>query len=452
MEAIIGFGALLVLIIAVVAFVLSRMRVVDQTTAMLISGSGGANGTKVVRPGGRAFIIPVIQSARLVPLSQMTVQLAVEGVDNNKIPIEVTGVAMVKVTQDEQAIRDAAERFGSAEKSFEEEIVRKLQLALTGSLRSAIAGLTVDSLLVNREELAQKVRSSTESEVKVMGLSIDSFQVLEVRDKNGHIAALGARESEKVKADARTAKAENDQRANQAEVTSRTSIAEQNRDLAIRQAQLQSEQDKAQAIASAAGPLAKAEQDRAIAELEQQTASERAVLRERELDTEVRKPADATRYAAEQAAEAEKNSAVFRAQAEAEKVNLAALSESESVRIRGMAEAESIAAIGAAEAEAMQKKADAYKNYGEAAVTELILAKAPEIARALAEPMGNIDNMTIISTDGASALPKAVANNMGQLDSIMKNLLGTGVNDLLSKLGSDTTTPTTPEIGVSKQV
>lgn len=427
MSLILGIGAIVVLIIAVVSFVLSRIQVVNQTHAMLVSGSqvGSDGATKVVKPGGRAFIFPIIQKADLVPLGQMNVALSVTGVDKNKIPIEINGVAMVKVRQEDQSIRSAFERFGSAENGFEEEIIRNLQQVLTGSLRSAISEMSVEELLIKREVLAKNVKDATDSEVSIMGIVVDSLQVLEINDKNGYIIALGAAESEKVKADARVAKALNAQRARDSEVTSEQAIAERDRDLELRRSQLQAEQDKARATAAAAGPLEKAEQDRSIAQIEQQTAKERAALREQELDAEIRKPADARRYSTEQDAEASKKAAVLNAESDAAKVKLL-----------GQANAESILEVGSAEAEAMSKKADAYKEYGEAAIIEILMNKAPEIAKALAEPMSNIDKLTVISTDGAGALPKTVANNYGQLDQVIGDLTGSSISDLVSRFSN----------------
>lgn len=441
MEIIIGGAVLIALAIGIIAFVLSRMKVVPQTDAMIVSGSRNANGPKVIKPGGRAFIIPVIQKAEFVPLGQILVALQVGGVDSNKIPIEISGVAMVKVRQDENSIRDAAERFGSSV-NFTAEIAKNLQQVLTGSLRSAIATMTVDELLINREVLSKRVREATETEVAVMGLGVDSLQVLDIQDSNGYIKALGAREAEKMKASARVAQAEYDQIANDAEVTSQQNIAERNRDLELRRATLRGETDRATAVSSAAGPLSKAEQDKQIARLQQETAEQEAILRERQLDIEVRKPADAEKYRIEKAAEATASQTKIIASADAEKtkisaeaaasqVRFAAGAEAEKVRLTGEAEALSIAAIGAAEAAAMDAKADAYAKYGEAAIVELLIAKAPEIARELAAPMSNIDKLTVISTDGASALPKAVANNFTQLDELLTSLTGTSLTGLV---------------------
>lgn len=480
-ELVIGGVVFLLIIIGVVSFIFSRMKVVPQTHAMIVSGSRLADGAKVVKPGGRAFIVPVVQKSDFVPLGQINVPISVSGVDLNKIPLNVDGVAMVKVRQDENSIRDAQERFGSAA-DFELEIGKNLQQVLTGSLRAAIAAMTVEELLINRETLATNVRNATDAEVAVMGITVDSLQVLDISDKQGYISALGAREAEKVKAEARIATAENNQRATDAEVTSQQTIAERQRDLALRQAQLKAETDKAAETAAAAGPLSKAEQDRAIATLQQETAEQEALLRERQLDIEIRKPADAEKYRVEVEASARAEELKITAAAEAEKTKIDAAARAEQVRLQaaaqadqvkyeanaaaekvrvsgqaeadavsaiakadaekvssiGRAEAEAVEAKGLAEAEAMDRKAEAYAKYGEAAIVELIIQKAPEIARELAAPLGNIDNVSIIGGEGMGAFPSAVANNFAQLDSVTESLTGVSLKKLVQGVAGGT--------------
>lgn len=431
-------GAVAFVLLCVGGFVVSRVKIAPQTHALVIAGRRGSTGTKVVLPGGRTFVTPIVESSSLILLGQINVPLQVSGVDSNKVPVDVEGVAMVKVRQDEQSIRDAAERFGSY-KNFSEAIARNLQQVLTGSLRSAVAGMTVEELLVNREVLATKVREATEAEVAVMGIAVDSLQILDISDRNGYIKALGAKESEKVFAEARIAKADNDKIANDSEVSSEQAIAERERDLEIRKAALKEETDRAQAIADAASKLAKAEQDRKIAQLEQETAKEQATLRERQLDIDVRKPADAARYKMETEAEANANAKRISVEAESQALLKIGEAEAEAKKLAAIAEAETIEKTGVAEALAMEKKANAYERYNQAAVLELVIERMPEIAKALAEPMGNIDNLTVVSSEGAGAIPKTVANNFSQLDKIMESVSGVSLSNIVQNFTKDKT-------------
>ena len=120
-----------------------------------------------------------------------------------------------------------------------------------------------------------------------------------------------------------------------------------------------------------------------------------------------------------------------RAEAEAKATAARARAEADAIAARGQAEADTIRAAGEAEAKAMSDKADALAKYGEAATRQMLLDKAPEIARALSEPLASVRDLSIISTEGASALPKAVANNVEQLDLILRSLVGTGLTDMV---------------------
>ncbi len=249
--------------------------------------------------------------------------------------------------------------------------------------------------------------------------------------------------------DAAIAEARARQQAEQERLLAEEAIAEANRNLALKQAGIQAEIDAAKAKSAAAGPLAQAERDQAILSEQQKVAERNAELKQRQLDTEVRKPADAARYKVEQEAEANRNAAVLNADAqrqatiaaaqaaaeqarltgEGERARRAALAEAnaiegakegeaeqrrrsaiaEAVEREGQAEAAAILAKGQAEADAMARKAEAFAAYGEAAVLDLLVKVLPEVVGAASAPIGAIDKMTVISTDGASSLTKSVA-------------------------------------------
>ena len=203
-------------------------------------------------------------------------------------------------------------------------------------------------------------------------------------------------------------------------------------------------------------------------------AIRRASLKERELDTEVRKPADAQRYKVEQEAEGRKNSRIFdaeadrqadvaQAQADAERSRLtgegerarrSALAEAEAVegakrgeaersrreaiaaavKTEGDAEAAAILARGKAEAEALDEKARAFQDFGEAAVLDLLVKVMPEVVRAASEPLAAVDKITVISADGPSSLSRSVASNVTQGLQLGSDLTGVDLKALLSKL------------------
>lgn len=441
-------------------YMLSRVVVVPSNMTGLISGSSHNGEVKIIRPGGRDFVLPIIQSIQYLPFTQNTIGFQVTAEDENKINVNVSAVAAVKVGDTDEQVRAAAKRF-LGKPNTDQAIADSARNALIGSLRSIIGHMTVTDLISDRDALQQNVFDDAKSVMANMGLEIDVLQISEITDEGGYIESLGVPELQRVEKDARIARANAEREAKDAEVSSRQQIAERERDLSLRQAQLKSETDKAQAEADSAGPLARAAKDREIAVIAQEAAEAKAALTERELDSTVRRPADAARYQREQEAEAAKAEAIRRAEAEAERTRLdaeaqaaatvaraeaearataaRAKAEAEAIAARGRAEAEAVRAAGEAEAKAMSDKADALAKYGQAATQQMVLDKAPEIARALAEPMAGIKDMSIISTEGASALPKAVAGNVEQLDAVMRSLTGSSLTDMVSRFtGPDT--------------
>ena len=450
--------ALVVLAVLLGLYMLSRVVVVPSNLTGLVAGSTRNGEIKIIRPGGRDFVLPIIQSIQYLPFTQNTIGFQVTAEDENKINVNVSAVAAVKVGDSDEQVRAAAKRF-LGKPNTDQAIADSARNALIGSLRSIVGHMTITDLISDRDALQQNVFDDAKSVMANMGLEIDVLQISEITDEGGYIESLGVPEQQRVEKDARIARANAEREAKDAEVTSRQQIAERERDLSLRQAQLKSETDKAQAEADSAGPLARAAKEREIAIIGQEAAQAKAALTERELDSTVRKPADAARYQREQEAEASKAEAIRRAEAEAERTRLdakadaeatvaraeanarataaRAKAEAEAIAARGRAEAEAVQAAGEAEAKAMSDKADALAKYGEAATQQMVLDKAPDIARALAEPMGSVKDMSIISTDGASALPKAVAGNVEQLNAVMRSLTGSDLTDMLGRFIDD---------------
>ena len=450
--------ALVVLAVLLGLYMLSRVVVVPSNLTGLVAGSTRNGEIKIIRPGGRDFVLPIIQSIQYLPFTQNTIGFRVTAEDENKINVDVSAVAAVKVGDSDEQVRAAAKRF-LGKPNTDQAIADSARNALIGSLRSIIGHMTITDLISDRDALQQNVFDDAKSVMANMGLEIDVLQISEITDEGGYIESLGVPEQQRVEKDARIARANAEREAKDAEVTSRQQIAERERDLSLRQAQLKSETDKAQAEADSAGPLARAAKEREIAIIGQEAAQAKAALTERELDSTVRKPADAARYQREQEAEASKAEAIRKAEAEAERTRLdaqaqaqatvaraeaearataaRAKAEAEAIAARGRAEAEAVQAAGEAEAKAMSDKADALDKYGEAATQQMVLDKAPDIARALAEPMGSVKDMSIISTDGASALPKAVAGNVEQLNAVMRSLTGSDLTDMLGRFIDD---------------
>ncbi len=490
----IGLAALVGLVILVVLFVVTRIKVAGPNEAFIVTGSKGQpvtnpetgeittdlSGQKVVM-GASVFVVPFVQRLQSLDLSSRQIIVSVgSAVSANGIRCALEGVAIVKVGGTEDQIRASAQRFLDQQddiESFTTEV-------LAGSLRSIVGRLTIEEIIRDRAAFAREVAEEAEASLTNQGLVLDTFQLQDIQAEGTYLADLGRPEAARAQKMAQIAEAEAHREAEQARLRAEEEVAEAQRQLALRQAQIRAETDAALAEAEAAGPRAKALQDREVLTAQQEVASEQAALKERQLDTEVRKPADASRYAVEQDAEARKSAAIRdaearrastiaaaeaeaeekrligagerqqreelakaaeiegRAQGEAEKARRGAIAEA--VRLEGDADASSILARGGAEAEAMQRKADAYEHYGQAAIVDLLAQVLPEVVRAASEPLGSIDRMTVISTDGASQLTRTVANNVEQSVQVMSDLAGVDITSLISALVAKAAAPNAP--------
>ena len=245
-----------IIVLAAVAYLFSRIVVVPSNLTGLISGSNRGT-VKIIHPGGRDFVLPVIQSIQYLPFTQTTIGFKVTAEDENKINVNVSAVAAVKVGDSDEQVRAAAKRF-LGKPNTDQAIADSAREALIGSLRSIIGHMTVTDLISDRDALQRNVFDDAKSIMANMGLEIDMLQVSEITDAGGYIESLGVPEQQRVEKDARIARANAEREARDAEVTSRQQIAERERDLSLRQAQLKAETDKAQADADSAGPIARA--------------------------------------------------------------------------------------------------------------------------------------------------------------------------------------------------
>jgi len=462
--AVLAVGGLLLLLLLVGLLIASRYKVAKPNEAFIITGRKGKevrnpetglvstdlSGQKVVMGGG-VFVVPFIQRLHVLDLSSRRIMVTIRNaVSGQGIKLNVDGVAIVKVGGNEDSIRAAAQRFLSQQG----EIETFTQETLAGSLRSIVGSLTVEQIIRDRAAFAQRVTDESESSLTGQGLVLDTFQIQDITDDGSYLSDLGRPESAKLGRMAAVAEAEARREAEQAQIAAEQEIAIANRALILKQAEIQAETDAARAQAAAAGPLAQADRDQAILLEQEKVAVAQAALKERQLDTEVRRPADAERYRVETAAEAQRNAAIFEAEArkaasianaeaEAEKARLTGVgeksrrtAEAEAVRAEGEAKAAAVLAVGQAEAEAMDKRAEAFAHYNDAAVLQMLIEVLPQIAEKVAAPMANIDTLTVVSTEGASALPKTVTTNMLQTLQMVKDTTGYDLTAALDRFAS----------------
>jgi len=469
--SVVGF---LVLFVLVVLLVTSRYKVAGPNQAFIVTGRKGKavlnpetgalttdlSGQKVILGGG-TFVVPFVQKLATMDLSSRRISVQIRGaVSGQGIKLNVEGVAIVKVGGNADQIRLAAQRFLSQQQDVEP----FTQEVLAGALRSIVGGLTVEQIIRDRAAFAQRVADESENSLTGQGLILDTFQIQDVTDDGTYLADLGRPEAARIGQAAAIAEAEARRAAEQARIKAEEEIAIAQRTLALKQAEIKSETDAAAANAAASGPLAQAERDQSILLEQEKVAVRQAALTERKLETEVRKPADAARYRVEQEAEANRSAEIAAAEArkaaviaaaeakaeearlsgEAEKQKRSALAEAEAIegerrgaaeRARRVAEAEATRAegeataaatlaVGQAEAEAMEKRAAAFANYNEAAVLQMLVEILPQVAREVAAPIAAITELTIVSADGAGALPKQVVENVTQTLAMLKTSTG----------------------------
>src|SRR6478735_496172 len=327
----VAIGGGVLLIIMIVFYILSRIKVAGPNEAFIVTGRKGRSvegadgsmatdlsGQKVVM-GASVFVVPVVQKLQVMGLSSRRIHVEIQGaVSKQGIRANLQGVAIVKVGGTEDAIRASAQRFLHQQSEIEE-FTREV---LAGALRSIVGRLTVEEIIRDRAAFASAVAEEAEHSMTNQGLVLDTFQLQDILAEGSYLQDLGRPEAARVLKEAAIAEARARQAAEQERLLAEEAIAESNRNLSLKQAAIQSEIDAAKARSAASGPLAQAERDQAILAEQRKVAEQNSELKQRQLDTEVRKPADAQRYRVEQEAEAAKNAVIAGAQAAAEQAKL----------------------------------------------------------------------------------------------------------------------------------
>ncbi|GAA2726688.1 flotillin family protein [Cellulomonas aerilata] len=487
---IVAAAVIALLVLAVVAFVYAKVRFKIATPDEALIITGRKSGTPVINPetgeestdlsgqrvviGGGTFVKPVFeQVVRLSLASQSFPVSAEDATTKSGVAVTLRSIAVVKVGGTERMVRAAAQRF--AGRSQEQVIEQQTSEVLVGVLRTIAGTLTVESILYERQDFSKEVKDIAVPMLAERGLVLENFEIQTVEDTGNYIRNLGRPRAAAVARDAEIAEAQAQQESTQRSNESAVQIAESNKALALRNSQIQQETAQARAEAEAAQERAEAEAQQAVLIQQEQVAIRRAALREQELQTEVRKPAearkyeaaqeaDARKYAAEQEAESAKTAAIRQyeaeaqrttAQAEAEAAAARARAEAElvkqqrqaqgalalaradadGVQARGEAEAAAERARGEARAAAIKAESDAYQAFPESARLQMVLEALPKMAQPYADALGSIDAITIIDKDGSSKLTGQVATGVQELASLLK--AQTGV-DLLQLVGART--------------
>ena len=439
------FGAVVALVL-IALVIIKRYRIAKPDEAIIVTGGKGkevrsADGTttrdlsgqKVVTGGG-VFVLPFVQKSFAISLRSRRLSILTEAQTTDGITIQAQAVAVVKVGGTQEMIRAAAQRF----LSNSDEIDQSTQEVLSGSLRSIIGGLTVLQIIRDRAVVAQSVLEAAEEALTKQGLVVDTLQIQEIRDGADYISNIGRPEAAQVRQAAEIAETNAYQAAQEAKISAEKVLLDRNRELKLRQAEIQAETDKANAQALAAEPLEQAIQQQAIVAQQQITAQKQVALRTEQLNADVRAVAEAEAYRVEALAKAEAAAAVSAAEGRAQAVEreglaarAARIAASEALAAEGRAEAEAIEARGTAEATAIDARARALETQSQAVLAQELIHLLPEIASEYARAIGGIDSMTVVTTDGTS---KVAGDAMGNLKGLLEMARETVGVDLVGML------------------
>ncbi len=389
--------------------------------ALIISGFRKHMGKPRVVIGGSTIRIPFLERVDDISLDliQVDIKTSSSVPTSEYININVDAVANVKVASNPEYVVRAAENFLNKDADY---IGYVAQQVIEGNMREIIGQMKLSELIQKRDIFAQKVQSSVQEEMARMGLEVVNLTIQNFIDDNSVISDLGIENISQIRKDAAISKANAERdvaiaqaqaqdQSNRAKVEALASIAEQNKDLAIRQAQFKIEEDQKKAAADAAYKIqeeaerrsievASAEADIARREKEIELREKEVQLKERELEANVRKKAEAERYAAEQEAEAKKYQEAQAAEAK---------------RIAMEEEAKGIEAIGIAEAKALELKAEAMAKLNEAGKLEMLLSALPEIVKAASDPLNKVGSITMYGDGNSTRLVKDVMTTVNQI-------------------------------------
>jgi flotillin len=419
----------------------------------------GFRGTRIIKGHG-TVIFPMVESCKQLSLELMSFDVAPQQdlYTRQGVAVTVEAVAQIKVKSDPESIRTAAEQFLTKNPQQREGLIR---LVMEGHLRGIIGQLTVEEIVKQPEMVGERMRSTCAEDMNKMGLEVISFTIKEVRDKNEYISNMGRPDIARIKrdADVASAEAERDTAIKRAEATRAAAVAtsqadqervlaqtlslakqaESQRDLEIKKASYKEMTKKQEAQADKAYEI----QDNIM---QQQVITESVKVRQIEKEQEIKvQDAEIIRHERELIATVLKQAEVERrrietlAEAEKQRQILEAEGHASAIRTQGEAEAEIIFKKGDAEARAMNVKAEAYQQYNQAAVVDKLITGLPEIVRALAAPLANVDKITVVSTGNATTTGmNKVTGDMvsiaAQIPALFETLSGMKMAELFDKI------------------
>ncbi|MCL1934858.1 MAG: SPFH domain-containing protein [Defluviitaleaceae bacterium] len=450
---------ILIGIFAILITIALLWKKVPQDKALVVTGL-----KKRVISGGGGLVIPIFERTDVISLEIMKIQVGSEGaLTEQGVELVVHGVAIIKVKSDTESILSAVEQFNTGNYSRTiANIEETSKCVLDGKLREIISKLTVEEVYKDKEKFSSKVQEVAAIDLAEMGLEVKAFTIINISDTNGYLEALGKKRISEVLRDAQIAEAnaqmetkvktaEANRQGQEAYLLAATRIAESEKTKELQIQSYRKEQETAKAVADLAYEIEKNKVNQEVTETqmkvelirkqrETELAVQEALRKEKELDATIIKQAEADKYKEIQIAQAKSESLKLAATAEAHAVRERGTAEAEKIREIGRAEADIAREKGLAEAEAMHKKAEAFKEYGDAAITQLIVEKLPEIAMAISEPLSKTEKIVIVDSGntggGASKVSGYVTDIIATLPQTVEALTGINVIDVLKNVSS----------------
>lgn len=435
-------GAIIAL--AVIILAVTSYHVAPTNTTLVVTGLG----RRRFVTGGSAFIIPFLQRIDKLSLGTIQSELATKELipTQDAILIDVKAVANFQIGTTDDLREVASRNYLNAPRNA---MLADVTEVLMGKMRETIGKMTLKDLMRDRDLFNATVFEVSEKDMNNLGLELVTFNVQDFSDKEGVIKAMDADQSVEIRKEAELAR-----------IGAEQTVAERNNQLELKRAALKKESDRAKAEADLVYDTEKAVRTRElrVAEQDSQIAAEerkidlaerQAKVRERQLDAEVRKQAEADRFAAQQqsdarlytrqreaeAIQADADAELYRRLKEAEATKTSAIAEAAAIKARGNAEGTAVKARGVGEAEGLKAQAEAYNAMNNPLVVAQEYVKAlPELVRAAAEPLSKVESITMYGEGNSSKLVGDTTRTVSQISEGLSDAIGIDLKSIITGL------------------
>nr|XP_045624295.1 flotillin-1-like [Procambarus clarkii] len=403
---------------------------------LVVSGVGYSKPAMVT--GGCLVALPCIHTWKRLSLNVMTIKVDTPGVYTAQgVSLNVTGVAQVKIsTQHPDMLALACEHF--LEKD-QQEIAALITATLEGHQRGIMGTMTVEDIYRNRKLFNARVFTVASRDLYTMGLHVLSYTIRDLSDSLGYLEALGMAETSRVKRDARIgqASAARDAKIEKclageellaAQYINLALLAKAERRFEIQKAAFDQEVKAKKAEADLAHDLQTCKIKQRIKQETMETkvverrawillAEQETLRQHKHLQVKIRQPAEAEKYRMERMAAAQRTRTMIEAEAQAEAKLLTADAQAAAIQAKAQAEARN-----------MYYKAEAWKEFDNAAILSMYLHTLPKMVHGVSRSLCNASRVKMVSSGdspvGANKLTQEVINITNSVPELIKNVTG----------------------------